>query len=178
MTGSFRLPVACLLALCLTVAAGCAYGPTPYQAGDRQGFSDVRLEADRYRVAFRGNSVTDRETVELYLLFRAAELTIESGFDSFSIVERATDRESRISPMSSSFEARYSFVYFHPRFGWVAAYDPLWSSVSTDQVTRFEATAEIVMTAGPKGSNVNSFDARDVIKNLADRIIRPDPRSR
>ena len=59
------------------------------------GFSDVRLETDRFRVTFAGNSLTSRETVERYLLYRAAELTVAQGADWFSVVERQTDRKAR-----------------------------------------------------------------------------------
>ena len=84
-----------LLAALLTACATA----TPYQPnvpGQQAtgGFTDQRLESDRYRVTFAGNSLTSRETVEGYLLFRAAELTVQQGFDWFSIVDRNTDRKS------------------------------------------------------------------------------------
>ena len=66
--------------------AACAT-PTPYQpigargTGASGGFSDVRLAENRYRVTFAGNSLTTRERVETYLLYRAAELTVQQGFD-------------------------------------------------------------------------------------------------
>src|SRR3546814_2874529 len=63
--------------------AGCA-SPTPYQPAtgygfNRTGFSEQRTESNRYMVSFSGNSLTSRETVERYLLFRAAELTVQQG---------------------------------------------------------------------------------------------------
>ena len=42
---------------------------------------------------FHGNSLTSRETVEAYLLYRAAELTIERGGDWFTILDREDARE-------------------------------------------------------------------------------------
>ena len=72
---------------------------TPYQplrAGDASagGYSEVRLEQDRWRITFQGNSLTSRETVESYLLYRAAELTSAQGFDWFETVERRTDKHT------------------------------------------------------------------------------------
>src|ERR1700749_4030894 len=89
------------LALAVALAAtlaGCAT-PTPYppiSAGSASsgGYSEVRVEPNRWRVTFAGNSLTSRGTVEGYLLFRAAELTVQQGFDWFSIVDRNTDRKS------------------------------------------------------------------------------------
>jgi hypothetical protein len=58
------LAVAATAALAL---AACATA-TPYQPagqGSRYGYSDMRLQEDRYRVTFAGNSVTSREQVEM-----------------------------------------------------------------------------------------------------------------
>ena len=81
----------------LAVLGGCAT-PTPYQAADEagRGFTETRIESNRYRISFEGNSLTDRETVETYLLYRAAELTVESGYDYFTVVNRATDEDTRV----------------------------------------------------------------------------------
>ena len=77
-----------------TCLAACAT-PTPYQAAEdgRQGYAQTQIETNRFRVSFRGNSLTDRETTENYLLYRAAELTLESGYDYFTVVTRATDED-------------------------------------------------------------------------------------
>ena len=90
-------------ALGLALAAGLAAcaTPTPYQPNvpgqqTSGGYSELRLEQNRFRVTFTGNSLTSRETVEAYLLFRAAELTTQQGYDWFSIVDRHTDRDARI----------------------------------------------------------------------------------
>jgi hypothetical protein len=40
-----------------------------------RGYSEQQIENNRFRVQFAGNSLTDRKTVETYLLYRAAELT-------------------------------------------------------------------------------------------------------
>ena len=70
----------------VAMLAGCGTA-TPYQpATDGQGYAEQALERDRYRVTFVGNSLTSRETVENYLLFRAAEVTMSKGFDHFVMV--------------------------------------------------------------------------------------------
>ncbi|HEU4430488.1 MAG TPA: hypothetical protein VFT98_17130 [Myxococcota bacterium] len=58
-----------------------AEGPGDY------GYREQRIESDRWRVAFRGNSMTELESVEQALLYRAAELTLEQGFAWFRIVD-------------------------------------------------------------------------------------------
>ena len=81
--------------LALAMLSACATA-TPYQPNIAVqpgrpvpgGFSEQRIEPERYRVSFAGNSLTSRETVESYLLYRAAELTQAQGFDWFTIADR------------------------------------------------------------------------------------------
>ena len=170
----FRKVLAVAMVAAATSLAACASGPTPYQpaAGYDRGYSEQKIESDRYRISFRGNSMTERDTVENYLLFRAAELTLQSGYDSFTIVERDTDKDSRIR--STGFNSRISYMYFSPRWGWMHSWDPFWSSPSRyEQVTSYEAFAEIVMKRGPKGDDPSTFDARQVSDNLGATIRRP-----
>jgi hypothetical protein len=161
-----------------SLLAGCAT-PTPYQAAgaSQRGFVESRIEADRFRVSFSGNSRTDRETVETYFLYRAAELTLEQGFDHFIVVQRATDAESRILRTGPDPYYRPDFwlyySYFHPRWGWHNGGDPFWNDNNYREITRYEASAEIVLGQGAKPGDPNAFDARDVIANLGNRILRP-----
>src|SRR5579871_2433982 len=73
--------------------AGCV-SPTAYQPADTEhhsGYSDERLADNRYRVTFSGNSATVRETVENYLLLRAAEVTRDAGYAWFVFDTRNTE---------------------------------------------------------------------------------------
>lgn len=71
------------------VLAGCA-NPVPYQPAtiDGRGYSELRLETNRYQITVTGNYATSAATLERYVLFRAAELTLESGHAWFRLVER------------------------------------------------------------------------------------------
>jgi hypothetical protein len=90
--GARLLPVVLLLAACATA--------TPYQPlgapGNRTsgGFSEQQIEQNRFRVTFSGNEMTARQTVETYLLYRAAQLTAQQGYDWFVTADRETNRES------------------------------------------------------------------------------------
>lgn len=162
----------------VSLLAACATS-TPYQpAGEtRWGFQESQIETGRFRVSFNGNSLTDRETVETYFLFRAAELTVEQGFDHFIVVQRATDVDSRIirSGPDRFYRPGFGlyFNYFHPRWGWRGAGDPFWNDTNYREITRYEASAEIMFGHGTKPDAANAFDARDVIANLGPQIVRP-----
>jgi hypothetical protein len=176
--------------------AACAT-PTPYQPNIRGqatsgGYSEVRLEENRFRVNFAGNSLTSRETVEGYLLFRAAELTVQNGYDWFSILDRQTDRDARTYVEPDPFYNPWygpSYSYWRPSwryygrgYGW-RTWDPFfggpfWANrVDVRTVERFEAAAEIVMGRGQKpADDLRAFDARAVMENLRPRIQYPEPR--
>lgn len=159
--------------------AACASTATPYgpaAPGSRYGYSEQQISADRFRVTFAGNSVTSREMVEMGLLLRAAELTVQSGNDWFATVERATDRDTRFYSTRDPFYDRYG-PYWSPywrfyRRGYWSPFDRYWmDDYDVRQVDRYEATAEIVMGRGAKpAGDPNAFDARDVIANVGPRV--------
>lgn len=184
---------AAALAAALFATAGlsaCATA-TPYQPAVRGqavsgGFSETRLEADRFRVNFAGNSLTSRETVERYLLYRAAELTVAEGGDWFTLVERQTDRtaRTRVNPDPFGGFGAYGYWrpywrYYGPSMGWRAwdpwYGDPFWADrMDVRTIEKFEASAEILLGHGPKPANdPRAFDAREVMANLGPGIVRP-----
>lgn len=178
----------------LALGAAACTTATPYQPNVRGnavsgGYSEIRLEPNRFRVTFSGNSLTSRETVEGSLLYRAAELTLAQGFDWFSIVDRRTDKDTRTyiepdplySPWwgPSYYAWRPYWRYYGSGFGW-RTWDPYWGDpfwanrYDVRTVDRYEATAEIVMQRGPKPQgDPRAFDARAVVENLGPRLIRP-----
>lgn len=191
MRPSPRLRFAGAALLALAVAA-CQVSPTPYQpasagsraASARYGYTDQQIEPDRYRVTFAGNSYTDRETVERYLLYRAAQLTVERGYDHFILADRDTDKKTR-TYVDRPFGGYAGFGswspywrYYGAGFGW-RGWDPFWGDPFFDRtidvrtVERYEAVAEIVLGRGSKPQNVRAFDARAVLQSLGPTVTAP-----
>ena len=177
-----KTPIA--LAIVGALALGACATATPYQPagynGQRGGYAEQRLEQDRYRVSFSGNSLTSRERVEMSLLLRAAELTVENGYDWFQTVDRATDRDSRLVAHPDPFYYNRYGPYWGPRWRyynrgmWSPWGSPWGPEVDIQRVDRYEATAEIKMGRGPKpAEDANAFNAREVIENLSGRVTRP-----
>ena len=74
---------------------------------------------DRYRVSFAGNNLTPREKVEDFLLYRAAEVTLDSGNDYFVLVDQDTERFTNFRTTTTGFGG-FSGLYGSPyRFGGV-----------------------------------------------------------
>jgi hypothetical protein len=169
-----------ILTMAATVLLGAGLSAcqtaTPYQpaapgAVTAGGYGETKIEDDRWRVSFHGNSFTARETVETYLLYRAAELTANQGFDWFETEQRHTDKHTETfgEPIGP-----YGFGWrFHHRFGpWG---DPFWGDdFDVQTVDQYDASVEIVMHHGPKPTdNPHAFDAHQVMSNLSGKIIRP-----
>jgi hypothetical protein len=187
----------------LTAAAIAAIGgglaacgtATPYQpapgggAGSGSyGYSDYRIDATHWKVTFAGNTLTSRETVEKYLLYRAAELTLQQGDDWFQTTDRHTERNSSYysSPdpfYHSGFWASYGWGW-RPlwRYGgrhawqvWDPYYgNPFWADgADLRQIDRYEASAEIVMGKGQPQDGQRVFNAHEVAANLGPSVQRP-----
>lgn len=156
-----------LLAL-FALLAGCAT-TTPYQPlAQGQGYSDQRIEANRYRVVFAGNTVTPRQTVENYLLFRAAELTLEQGYDYFRLSGSDTDAQTRYQETFNAFTG-LGCCWPHTGFGIGIG--------SAYPITEYQTQAFVTMYKGKRPPDqADAFDAREVRTNLGPLIRYPEKR--
>lgn len=194
--GTFRwLPrrrgILTAIAAAAALALSSCQTATPYQpissASPRQGgFAERRLAPGVWNVMFSGNTLTSRETVEGYLLYRAAELTLQQGYDWFEVVNRNTEHNVTQVPEPAFGYGPYrpwwgysywrpSWRYYYPRFGW-RTWDPFWNEpfFDTRRVERYQASAEIEMHRGAvPASSRRVFDARQVIARLGPSIRRP-----
>lgn len=193
-----------LVCISLAVLSACATA-TPYQPasepGAYDGFTQTMIENDRARISFAGNSLTKRDTVENYLLYRAAEATLERGFDWFALQERDTEAKTRtrVTNYGSFYDPYFGYSFFRPRYGWSRNYrfsrfrgfrrargfgfrgfydpfyDPFFDDFDVREITKYRATAEVRFGNGPKPQGQdNAFDARQVIDNLGSEIRLPE----
>lgn len=183
-----RTAAAVLAAIGLGLGLSACETATPYQAlapGARVsgGFSDQKLDENHYRVMFKGNSETPRATVESYLLYRAAEVTVANGFDWFEAVQRHTDKQEDAWIEPDPFYGpgypwgffRPYWSFYGPGYGW-GGWGPYWGGADVHTYQRFEAMAEIALHHGPKpADNPRAMDAREVLANLGPKIQRPKP---
>lgn len=197
-----RKAVLAAIASSTLVVAGCAtettYRPATGQGFSRTGFSERQVEPDRFLVSFAGNSVTSRDTVERYLLFRAAELTLQQGYDYFLMAQRDTDLQSRTyttpglgwgggglgwggigggywGPSWNFYGRGYGWRRFGGGLGWGG-----WggfggfNDFDVRTIDRYEATAEIVMRRGPiPRDNLRAFNARAVVDSIGPTVVLP-----
>ena len=155
-----RLAAAAALVL-LAGVGGCTTSPTPYgPAADGYGYSEQQIERNRYRVSFSGNSATSRDTVENYLLYRAAQLTLENGYDHFTMANQGLEA--------------YGSGMAGPRVGVgvgggsdVGVGIGISSLLGGSPSPRYAAFADVVMYRGEKATDdTSSYDAHEIVRRL------------
>ncbi|MCG8360615.1 MAG: hypothetical protein MI920_34050 [Kiloniellales bacterium] len=168
-----RVMIAVGLALLL---AACAT-PTPYQAASGEsayGFREERLDPQTWRLHFSGNSVTEREQVEDYLLYRAAELADKEGARGFVVLDRNTERQTHYigiyQPSFGHFSTHGYFRSSHYHF----LHRPGFGATTLRPIDRYtaHATVRLFDEQPPEGLGV-PYDANEVISTIGPRIVRP-----
>ena len=152
----------------LGLLGGCGGQPTPYQpAADGYGYSEQQIEENRYRVTFAGNQLTPPGTVQNYLLYRAAEITLDRGYDYFTVVDRNLDRATTYWSSGDP--------YWGSRFGTHSGAFLGFGTTTAHPIDRYTAYADIVMFQGEKPQGeVDAYDARDVLRTL-NPTVTPAP---
>ncbi|WP_339930472.1 hypothetical protein [uncultured Brevundimonas sp.] len=152
-------------ALALTACASLApYGPQMGPNG--QGYAEQRIESNRFRVTYRG--VGAPGPVADMALLRAADLTVQNGFDWFEVTQRWTDgrRDSagglRPSVSIGAGSSRYG------RYSTSGVGVGVGLDLSGPQPT--STALEVVMGSGLRPDRPGAYDARDVQMSLRGRF--------
>lgn len=159
-----RLLAATLLAA--TVAA-CAT-PTVYQPARTPtgvGFTETRIENDRYRVTFRGGGGASAAQVSDYALVRAADLALQNGYDWFIVDQRWTERTG------SGSGPRFSVGAGGTDFGRSSAFGlGVGTSFGLGGGPALATTLEVRLGRGPQPAGFNVYDARQVRGTVGARV--------
>ena len=84
------------LSIVVLMLSSCATGYHPLSFSG--GYSELRLSARGWQVRFAGNGATAPERAHSFALRRAAELTLESGYQAFYVAsESQTNSQSSFS---------------------------------------------------------------------------------
>ena len=162
-----RLTLSLIAASALALGACASLAPYgPQQSVRGQGFSEQQIESNRFRVTYNGvgapGPVVDRA------LFRAAQLTVDQGYDWFEVTQRWIDGRPdsaggvRPSVSIGAGSSRYG-GYRSSGVGVGLGFD-----LSGPQPT--STTLEIVMGRGAKPDRSEAYDARRVQDAIRNRL--------
>lgn len=158
-----RLLLPALAALAL---AACASAPVyaPAAAPGRPGYSDLRIEQDRYRVAYRADGAADAALIQNYALLRAGQVTLDAGYDWFIVDNRTLDRGGGYSGPRASVGVGGGSWGGSSGVGVGIGFGiPLGGGGDNAAA----ASLDIRLGRGPKPDDPNAYDAREVVHSLS-----------
>ena len=107
------------------------------------------------------------------MLYRAAELTLQNGYDTFTVAHRDTDKDVRLRSYGGyGYSGFYPAFPYYPYYGWRDPYWGAWGGPTYRTSTSYEASIEILMGRGAADDDPETFDAREVTQNLGGAIQR------
>lgn len=149
-----------LAAACVALLSACettgGVRPPPVGAS----YQDI--DAGRLRVTFRGSSRMSNPEVRDRALLRAAELTLERGYDWFTI----TDRYGELAPPT---RPRFTVGLGTASFGRRSAVG-VGGSTSFGGEGTFVETLEVSLGRGPRPPGPDAYDARGVADTIRPRL--------
>lgn len=150
-----------LAASALTLSA-CATA-TPYAPAAQAlgaGFSEQRIEANRYRVTFRGKGAPER--ISDLALRRAAELAVADGYDWFRVISRQGDLGGRGNGTSLQLGLGGGDYGYRSGVGVGVG-----ASFDLSGGPTRSASLEVLMFRGAKPSEMDAYDARQIMQGVA-----------
>ncbi len=156
--------------IAIVMAAMLSACATPYgKYGIAGGYTDSRIDENTFSISVDTNGFTNQQTTSMHALYRAAELTVENGFDFFVIASVANNSTSMAMAMPGSSTSNTA----------VNAYG---STAYARTTTTYAPTTVVPMVfpnstliiksfkgAKPEGAP-NAYDARAVMKYLGPQI--------
>ena len=163
---------AALIAAASLVLTGCMtlapYGPQTAQSG--QGYSEYRIDGQRWRVTYNGIGAPG--PVADMALLRAADLTLEQGYDWFEVTQHLIDgRPDSAGGFRPSFGVGYGSGRYDGGYGRYSS-----SGVGVGVGLNFQGpsptatTLEIIMGRGEMPGRAGAYDARGVQQTLRARF--------
>lgn len=151
--------IAAALVLAFALAACATAGP--YAAAAKPGgpgYSEQRIENDRYRITYRG--AANPNMASDYVVYRAAEIAVNNGYDWFIVDQRFTDRAESAGPRVSvgtgiGSYGRHTSVGVGTSIG-----IPIGGGAKAD------SSLEARYGRGPKPADANAYDARQILQTL------------
>lgn len=158
-----------LIALSLVgtlLVSGCVTTPSKPRTFDQLGhFSTTPLNQKTYRVSFQGSSNMSFGTAEEITLLKAAQTTLQNGFQFFKVQNDPSNRTQqppRQAVVYSSPVYPYGYGYRrHPMF-----FDPFYDVPQVVTIDPVQVSYTISLYKDQKAAPDDAFDARLILQSL------------
>jgi len=149
-------------------------------------FTAQKKGANGFHLVVKGHKFTSRRDIELYMAYRASEITQDQKGSWFTVTESRAKGDTAPVPHRDPAANRFSFrmEYFRPVWRYKTSGSPAWQTWSPfasaafpdpKTVTDFEASADIVLRKGPMDdANPLAFEAGAVSDLLINQVSPPE----
>ncbi len=141
------LGVAALAMAACTTSYGPSYGPSNSRYDD--GYSDYRVDDNRYRVEYRIEN-GDTRLAQDWALRRAAEITLNQRYDWFQIISRNSKFQDNDFDRYEPYRSYNDSYYDRPRYD---------NRYDNDAVV----VIEVIMGNNPPPRSASVYNAREVL---------------
>lgn len=165
----------CFIPALMLAMSACASGPDYREARtDRsEGYSQQIIEAGRYRIQYK----LDEDHIgkaQDYALLRAAELTMEQGYQTFEVVDETADvdRTNR-EPVRATIEQDYVVTRDCGLLSCRTTARPTFSRTEIGTVVNDDetiVTLEILLSNDDASAHPDKYDASQVAANIRARL--------
>lgn len=167
--------IACYTAMLIVGACASAPAYGPASSPTSIGYSDQRIENDRWRVTYRGDARMSSGTVQDYALMRAAEVTLKHGGDWFEVVTADTDADARRRYHTEvDYQTNYAVQRSCGPLGCTSRLVPVLARTERDVVetrTVYEHAIEFRLGSGARREgSPNIYNAQDTFTTLRARL--------
>lgn len=149
--------------LAAALLAGCAtptvYGPAMSASG--VGYTDYRIEQNRFRITFRGGGGAPPEQVSNFALRRAADVALAEGYDWFRVVDRFMTQEGQGSGPRFSVGAGGGSGGYRSGVG-----VGLGTSFDLGGGPALTSTIEVLMGRGAPPPGLDTYDPRQIARSM------------
>lgn len=162
-----------LLALIPILALSACATATYYQParqGEAIGYADSRIEANRWRVSFQGGDGAPESQVSDFALLRAAELTVQNGYDWFRVIAR--DGSEGPPHTASSISLGTGGASFGRHSGFSMG---LGTVIPVSGGPRIQRSLEIIAGKGSAPTDPDVYTARTILDTIGPRAPHPPP---
>lgn len=153
------------LVVSLLLLQACAT-TSPYQPANSRGYgySETQLSDTQYRIDFKAWDVPSGKAVN-YAMLRAAELTLEKGYDWFEAVDRKSEA---VKPRATTTVGFGLSSMRSSHFGMGMGMD-----MGGDDRNESEVLLEIQMGKGIKPDTTQVYSASELVENLRKALKMP-----
>ncbi|OTG85045.1 CC0125/CC1285 family lipoprotein [Acinetobacter sp. ANC 4648] len=166
----------------LTIS-GCATTLSKPRTFDQLGqFSTYPLNAQTFRVSFKGNSNMSFGTAEEITLVKAAQTTLLNGFQFFKVMNDPSNR-TQLPPRQAVVYPNQNFYYPYNYGRHGAFYPPFYDMPQVVTLDPVQVSYTIACFKDKKSAPNDAFDARLILQSLGQKygvsptgqVLQPQP---